>query len=129
MPEWKDILGYEGVYKISNEGRVMSLKFGKQKLLKNSVNSEGYFTVGLNRKTYHIHRLVAEHFLDKPEGKSEIDHIDGNRLNNDVKNLRWVTHKENHNTEAAIKNHKKQRKGIDNRKNNIYLVDNYMYYI
>lgn len=101
---WKDIKGYEDLYQISDDGHVRRIfKGGRTKLLK---NREGlYYTVCLSKNcqkhSISIHRLVAEHFLDKPEGKCEVNHKDGNKWNNNVENLEWVTQKEN--TNHAIK--------------------------
>lgn len=95
---WKDIKGYEGLYQISDEGKVRRITAkGDTKPLK---GKEGlYYTVSLckngNKKTYAIHRLVAEYFLDRPEGTTEVNHKDGDKHNNNVSNLEWVTQAEN----------------------------------
>ena len=96
---WKDIKGYEGVYQISDEGQVKRFYTTKKpKILKNRP-SANYYTVSLshkcNKKTYAVHRLVADAFLVKPEGATEVNHKDGNKLNNNVENLEWVTQKQN----------------------------------
>lgn len=95
---WKDIKGFEGIYQVSDDGQVK--RFYKTKEPKILKNREGiYYTVSLShrckKKTYTVHRLVAEAFLTKPEGKTEINHKDGNRYNNHVENLEWVTQEEN----------------------------------
>ena len=101
---WKDISGYDGVYQISNRGRVRSFTNRKNGgVLKPGVcgNPGPYLKVilvragGSDRKTLYIHRLVAEHFLQPADGKTEVNHIDGNTLNNYVENLEWCTHDEN----------------------------------
>lgn len=95
---WKDISGYEGLYQISDEGQVRRiLKSGKIKPVK---SREGlYYTVSLSKhnvkKSFSVHRLVAETFLEKTEGKTEVNHKDGDKHNNCVDNLEWVTQKEN----------------------------------
>lgn len=94
----RDIKGYEGLYAITSCGKVWS--FRTKKFLKPFDNGYGYLYVKLfgasgGKKTYKIHRLVAQAYLENPEGKAEVDHIDKNRSRNDVNNLRWVSSKEN----------------------------------
>ena len=98
MEIWKDVPGYVVLYKVSNYGRVKSIK--KQLVLKICGSGNRYKTVALcngMRKTFRLHRLVAAAFIPNPENKPCIDHIDGNPFNNHVDNLRWVTHSENNN--------------------------------
>lgn len=93
----KPIQGYENRYLITSYGRVWSIR--THRWLKYSVPSNGYAQVGLslNNKctNYMIHRLVAKTFLQKPINKDYVNHIDGNKLNNCVNNLEWVTRSEN----------------------------------
>ena len=102
---YKDIKGYEGLYQISNYGNVMSLNYlntGKAKLLTPINHHTGYQFVHLrHNKIKMIHTLVAEAFLPKIEGKRIVNHIDGNKKNNRLDNLEYVTYKEN--TQHAIK--------------------------
>ena len=97
MEMWKDIQGYEEKYQISNIGRIKNKI--NNRLLRPRVGTYGYYKVNLYKnkkvKTIEIHRLVAEAFIENPESKSEVNHIDGNKLNNNITNLEWVTHKEN----------------------------------
>lgn len=99
--EWKDIKGYEGLYQISNFGRIKSLKKWNgnlyketERILKPQKNSRGYLRILLsfnNKKYFFIHRLVAEHFINKPKGCNIVNHLDCNPLNNRVDNLEWTT--------------------------------------
>ena len=96
---WKEIKSYEGIYQISNFGKVKRLyKNGKIHILKPRINHKGYARVALcsrSRKEYCVHRLVGEAFIINPYNKPQINHIDGNKLNNNVNNLEWVTPREN----------------------------------
>lgn len=96
---WKDIPNFNGEYKVSDKGQVLSLKNEKQVLLKPNINRFGYATVDLckNGKRYarRIHRLVAETFIEKRPNENEVNHIDGNKLNNSVENLEWCTRSQN----------------------------------
>ena len=118
---WKDIPGYEGIYQVSNVGRVRSLRRtitgGKYRInqgiiLKEHSDNRGYLQIYLTTQYYKIHRLVAETFIpDKFNFKSmpdedrslidlnslEVNHKDENKLNNNVNNLEWCTHKYNSN--------------------------------
>lgn len=102
---WQDIQGYSGIYQVSTLGRIRSLKKGKIKLLKPYINNMGYAVLSLyanhKQKTYHVHKLVAETFLVKVDGKNYIDHINGIKTDNRIDNLRWCTPKENANFEIA----------------------------
>jgi hypothetical protein len=98
---YKDISGYEGIYQISDNGNVKSLSFnnsGKEKVLKFGLN-DGYLTVMLykngKRKNCLVHRLIGNEFIPNPNHKPQINHIDGNKKNNRVKNLEWVSVSEN----------------------------------
>lgn len=95
---WKPIEGYEGLYEVSNLGRVRSLNYnhtGKVKILSLRVNKYGYIQVGLynngKRKFYGVHRLVAQAFIPNQDNKTEVNHIDEDKTNNIVTNLEWCT--------------------------------------
>ena len=105
---WKDIKGYEGLYQISNEGRVKSLKrwdVNKKTMIDANIimhptdNGKGYKIVSLRkntkRKNHYVHRLVAEAFIPKNGDKNHVNHLDYDRGNNAVENLEWCTQKEN----------------------------------
>jgi hypothetical protein len=106
---WRDIVGYEGFYQISNLGNVKSLSRhrvvgfadykSKEKIIKQSTNNGGYKYVWLHkngkRKIYKIHRLVAMAFLKNPLNYRCINHKDENRQNNIVENLEWCNHSYN----------------------------------
>ena len=97
---WKSIPGYKD-YEVSNLGRVRSLKWGRERVLRPGLNKRGYAQVVLNKngkmKTHRVHQLVAQAFLKHtPDGhKTVVDHIDSDTLNNKLENLRLVTHREN----------------------------------
>ena len=122
---WKDIEGYEGLYQVSTCGNIKSLakprKNGngrsyiqKEKLLKQSFTSTGYKKVELykdgKRKSFKVHRLVAIAFIPNPDNKPEVNHIDGNKINNNIDNLEWVTSSENsiHAYETGLSPNKKE---------------------
>lgn len=87
---WKDIPGYEGYYQVSNFGRVKSLR----RVLKAGLR-KGYLYISLRNKKFNIHRLVAIAFIPNPGNLPEVDHIDGNKLNNNANNLKWATRQQN----------------------------------
>ena len=104
--EWRDIKGYEGLYQISNLGRVKSLardtnnQYCKvDKIIKANPNKWGYLNVNLYKKgkgkPFKVHRLVALHFIENPENLPEVNHKDENKSNNCVDNLEWCTSKDN----------------------------------
>lgn len=104
MEKWKDIKGYEGLYQVSTLGNVRNVM--TEKTLKHRNNGNGYIRIELWKNhvgtKYYVHRLVADAFIEKPEGCSEVNHKDLNPSNNNVDNLEWVTSSEN--TMHAIRN-------------------------
>jgi hypothetical protein len=94
--EWKTIQGYDD-YMISTHGRVLSLK--TMKIMSYRHSNKNYCILNLSKDSkaycFSIHRLVAIHFIPNPDGKPQVNHMDMNKLNNNVNNLEWVTDKEN----------------------------------
>lgn len=92
---WKPVVGFEGLYEVSNTGKVK--KGDRIKLTR--VDKGGYETVCLfdhcKQKHMKVHRVVAMTFIPNPKNKRTVNHIDGNKLNNNVENLEWATHSEN----------------------------------
>ncbi len=109
MEKWRPVKGYEGLYEVSDAGRVRSLdavrpcgksvRFSKGRTLRIQKSSNGYRQVVLskegNSRYFRVHRLVAEAFLDNPYGLPEVNHIDEDKTNNAVSNLEWCTHQYN----------------------------------
>lgn len=120
---WKPIAGYEGYYEISNEGRVKSLErvdcrgqHRKEMVLKMSLNSDKYGIYTLSKDRHSVtrksHRLVAQAFIENPNNFPDVNHIDGNKLNNNIENLEWVTVKQN--IDHAVKLGLRNSKGVHN---------------
>lgn len=109
---WKDIKGYEGLYQVSNKGRVKSVdrvvrskhnsnQKRKGRILKQHITKDGYLQVTLSKcnklKTYRVHQLVGMAFLENTHNYIEINHKDENPLNNDVRNIEWCSRSYNNN--------------------------------
>lgn len=96
MEYWKQIEGYPHLL-ISSKGRIWTLTYNRE--LKPYLTNRGYMNIGLNRdkviKTTSVHRLVAQAFIPNPNNLPAVDHIDGNKLNNNVENLQWISNSDN----------------------------------
>lgn len=97
---WREIPGYDGDYFVSDKGRILSLCRNEPRILKpficsNDGNRTGYYYVEIRGQKQRVHRLVALVFLENPENKPVVHHIDGNPLNNAVENLTYATYAEN----------------------------------
>ena len=122
MENWKAISGYEGIYEVSDLGRVKSLKFWKEKILKPK-KTNGYLLVSLYKdghtKQLLVHRLVAEAFIPNPQGLETVNHKDEVKTNNVASNLEWMSQKDNLNygtrnkrAGEALINHPKESKQV-----------------
>lgn len=99
---WKDIDGYEGLYQVSNLGRVKNINYRgtkKERLLKSRKSRDGYLQLCLCKdgfiKMFYVHRLVAETFIYNPQNLPCVNHKDENKQNNCLENLEWMTIKDN----------------------------------
>lgn len=125
---WAEIVNYEGLYAVSNMGRVRSrARAGTILILSpDIVVGKGYMQVTLQRKgareRFKVHRLVASAFIENPEGKPEVNHKDGDKWNNAAQNLEWATRKENNRhaldtglliPRSGMKNHNTKLKDSD----------------
>ena len=120
----KDIDGFEGLYKIYEDGRIWSYitnKFRKPHL------DRGYYQISLTKDKkenfFRLHRLLALNFIDNPNNKPDVDHIDRNKQNNDLANLRWVTHQENMENKGVHKNNTLGEKHIHQTKDGRYRLE------
>lgn len=104
---WKEVIGFEGLYVVSNLGRVKAcVKCNPQngycwpeRMMKLHAHTNGYQVVWLRKPKVHqkfyVHRLVAFAFIENPDGKEFVNHMNKDRFNNTVMNLEWCTHREN----------------------------------
>ena len=123
IEEWRPVVGYEGLYEVSNIGRVRSIdryvktcygsyRLHKGKVLSPGIRPDGYLVVSLQYRMFRVHRIVAEAFLPNPDNLPQVNHKDEDKSNNRVDNLEWCTAKYNNNygtariraKETAIKN-------------------------
>ena len=137
VEEWRPVVGYEGLYEVSDWGNVRSLdvylpsKGGsvalrRGRLMKQYLDKDGYCRVGIHKngkeRTVGVHQLVALAFIPNPDNLPVIDHIDGHRDNNVVGNLRWFTVTLNNSTEQA---RRKKSQGAYRRRDNKKIIYQY----
>lgn len=98
MEIWKDVKESNGLYQISNLGRLKSFvkwRGSNERIRKSYISKNGYLYINLLNLTTPLHRLIAIAFIPNPENKPTVNHIDGNKLNNNIDNLEWNTYSEN----------------------------------
>lgn len=99
MEEWRTVVGTDGMLEVSNLGRVRSLLRGEPYILKTQKDKKGYhrlrITIHRQKMCFKVHRIVAQAFIDNPDNLPQVNHIDGNKENNAVDNLEWVTNQQN----------------------------------
>ena len=115
---WKTVITEDGIYEnyqVSNLGRVKSLNYHREKILKQRKGKDGYLRINFYKngkmKNYMVHRLVAMAFIPNISNYNCVDHRDTNKENNKLSNLTWVTHKQNMNNELSRKKMSESQKG------------------
>jgi hypothetical protein len=142
LEEWADIMGYEGLYQVSCYGRIKSLPkirngrgskyLTNEKILNPTKSGRGYLSFiaykeSVKPKRFFVHVLVGKCFILNPKNKPEINHIDGNKLNNSKDNLEWVTSKENINHAFNLGLNKKVKQNDPKRSKQVMqLTDSWM---
>lgn len=135
--EWRDVVGYEGLYMVSSYGRVASLEkqlmrglgsfIRSPKLLSPIKMNNGYFTIclvkGQQKHMMFIHRIVATSFLPNPNKYPQIDHIDTIKTNNNVSNLRWCTNSQNQLNPKTRVNNSISKKGKPKRREKVVCLN------
>lgn len=93
VPQWRPILGFEGKYEASSDGRIRSLLTNR--ILKPAINQNGYAHVSLCQKDHRVHRIIASTFIPNPNNLRDVNHKNGIKTDNRAENLEWVSHSEN----------------------------------
>jgi len=125
---WKDIAGYEGLYQVSNLGRIKSLN-NTDKILNSNIKQSGYIGCALSKngivKHYRVHRLVAEAFIPNTKNKPQVNHINGDKTDNNVNNLEWCTARENinHSFRAGLSKGRRDAQNVLSKKIRQYSLD------
>lgn len=121
MENWKPVVGYEGLYEVSDTGKVRSLNWRKRGITKElflKPHNRGYLMVELanhgKKKAFTVHRLVANAFIENPNGYATINHKDENKKNNNVDNLEWCSLEQN--IKMYLENHPDRKKGSGGRR-------------
>ncbi len=124
MERWMYIPNTSGQYKVSDTGKVMNTKTGR--ILSPAIDERGYERVCLfkadRRRRYKVHRLVALAFIPNPENKPQVNHKDGNKRNNSVSNLEWVTNAENMDHARANGLHEGHQRFCNSKKKRIIAI-------
>ena len=133
---WKDVVGYEGLYQVSNLGSVKRLEgyrgngkqyFVKEHIVKQFANKDGYLRITLSKnnktKKFMVHRLVAEAFIPNSMNLPQVNHVDENVQNNCASNLEWVTQKENSNHGTRNERISNAQKGNDYKRKPVYCFE------
>ena len=99
MEEWRAVVGADGMLEVSNQGRVRSLLRGEPYILKTQKDKKGYqrlrVTIHRQKMCFKLHRIVAQAFIDNPDNLPQVNHIDGDKDNNAVDNLEWISNRDN----------------------------------
>ena len=136
MEEWRTVAGTDGMLEVSNLGRVRSLLRGEPYILKTQKDKKGYhrlrITIHRQKMCFKVHRIVAQAFIDNPDNLPQVNHIDGNKDNNAVDNLEWISNRDNARhaienglwksvIEGSRRENRQRMKGIIATKDNVYL--------
>ena len=120
MEEWRDIEGYEGLYQVSNIGRVRTFRYGAPRIRSQHRHPiHNYWELllrkkGKKTKLAKVHRLVAQAFLPNPESLPEVNHLDCDRLNNRLENLEWCSRKRNMEHAGQMGRMRREQRGEKN---------------